>query len=461
MSLRYISIIMKKLITIISFVGMTAYMTSCNQSRPVNEGTTSYQSTTDPELAEFISKIKAVDNHTHVNTINPDDKGSDALPLDVLLPFEIPTRLRPESPDWLAADKALYGFTGSELNEQSMKELMGTMEKVMKEKGEKFPEWALDQTGIEVMLANRIAMGPGLSTPRFRWVSYVDALLFPLSTKTEAAVTPDREKLFPLEDQLLKKYLSDLNVSNKLPATLDEYLKRVVTGTLEAQKNNGCIAVKFEVAYLRSLDFEKVALQSASEVYSHYINGGEPSHEKYKLLQDFLFRYIAREAGRLGMAVHIHSFPAAGNYYVAANSDPLLLEPVFNDPELRNTKFVLIHGGGTFSQHTSAMLWKPNVYADISALTRLWTPDQLAIVLRDWLSQFPEKVLFGTDAASFGPGLGWELGAWIATATGRQALTIALSGMIRSNEVGRSRANEIATMVMRTNAGNLYNLGLK
>src|SRR5206468_12061752 len=99
----------------------------------------------------------------------------------------------------------------------------------------------------------------------------------------------------------------------------------------------------------------------------------------------------AREAGRLGMAIHIHSLTAFGNYYVAAESDPILLEPVINDPALRNTKFVLLHGGGIYSQHTAAMLWKPNVYADISMLTRIWSPDKLASVLRDWLSQFPEK----------------------------------------------------------------------
>ena len=451
---------MKKLVTIISLVCVTVYMSSCNQSRTPNRETASYQSATDKELAEFINKIRAVDNHAHPNTIDPDDKGSDALPLDGLGAIELPARVRPESQTWLAAYKALYGFTGNELNEKAMKDLMDTVENVKKEKGEKFPDWALDQAGIEVMFGNRITMGPGLSAPRFRWVSYDDALLFPLSTKAEAAVTPDREKLFPLEDQLLKKYLSDLNIS-KLPATLDEYMKQVVTATLETQKKGGCMAVKFEAAYLRSLDFEKVALQLAREVYSKNINGGEPSHENYKLLQDFLFRYIAAEAGRLGMAVHIHSFPGAGNYFVAAGCDPLLLEPVFNDPELRNTKFVLIHGGGTFSKHTSAMLWKPNVYADISLLTQLWTPDQLAAVLRDWLSQFPEKILFGTDAVSFGPGLGWEMSAWIASTTGRQALTIALSGMIRSNEISLSRAKEIATMVMRTNAGNLYHLGLR
>jgi len=435
-------------------------MSSCNQTKSANEQTTSFPTLNNTELAEFINKIKAVDNHTHATTIDPTDKGYDALPLEALLPFELPARVRPESPVWLAAAKAVYGFKGNELNEASMKTLADTAANVMKQKGEKFPEWCLDQSGIEVMLANRITMGPGLSAPRFRWVSYVDALLYPLSTKAEAAVTPDRKNLFPLEDQLLKKYLADLHIS-KLPATLDDYLKLVVTGTLEAQKKGGCVAVKFEIAYLRSLDFEKPPLQSAREVYSKNIKGGEPSHEKYKLLQDFLFHYIAGECGRLGMAVHIHSFPAAGNYFVATGSDPLLLEPVFNDQELRNTKFVLIHGGGTFSDHTSAMLWKPNVYADLSALTFLWSPNQLANILVDWLSQFPEKVIFGTDAASFGPGFGWEMTAWIATTTGRQALTIALSEMIGSNEINLSRAKEIATMVLRTNAGNLYNLKLQ
>jgi predicted TIM-barrel fold metal-dependent hydrolase len=447
---------MKIPVTIILFVFMIVYIPSCNQSHSANEETT----TSDTSLAAFINQVKAVDNHAHANTIDADDKGSDALPLDGLGNIELPVRVRPESKIWVDAAKAVYGFNTTELNENTLKNLIDTERNVMKQKAENFPSWALDQAGIEVMFANRITMGAGLSPSRFRWVSYDDALLFPLSAKAEAAVTPDREKLFPLENNLLKKYLADLSIS-KLPATLDEYLKKIVTATLEAQKKDGCMAVKFEAAYLRSLDFEKAAMHSASEVYAHYINGGEPSHEKYKLLQDFIFYYIAREAGRLGMAVHIHSYPGAGNYFIAAGCDPLLLESVFNDPELRNTKFVLIHGGGTFSKHTSAMLWKPNVYADISLLTQLWPPDQLAIVLRDWLSQFPEKILFGTDAVSFGPGLGWEMSAWIASTTGRQALTIALSGMVKSNEITFSRAKEIATMVLRGNANNLYHLGLK
>ena len=446
---------MKKLFSIISFFCIMVYLSSCNQTSSSDSSTNQVNK----ELGEFINNIKAVDNHAHPNTIEANDKGSDALPLDGLDNIELPERLQPQSPDWLAAYKAVYGYKGNELNEKTIQSYADTTANMIKQKGEKFCEWVLDQSNIEVMLGNRIYMGHGISAPRFRWVSYVDAFLFPLSNKAEAT-TPDREKLFPLEDQLLKKYLSDLNLS-KLPATLDEYLKQVVTATLENQRKGGCVALKFEAAYLRSLHFDKVELQTAKEVYAKNINGGIPSHEKYKRLQDYIFYYIAKEAGRLGMAIHIHSFPGAGNYFVANDCDPLLLESTFNDSSLRNTKFVIIHGGGNFYEHTSAMLWKPNVFADISLMTRLWSAHEIATVLRDWLSQYPGKVLFGTDAFAAGPGLGWEVNAWIASNTAIEALTIALSGMVNDNEISLDRAKEIATMVMRTNASNLYNLGLK
>jgi predicted TIM-barrel fold metal-dependent hydrolase len=302
-------------------------------------------------------------------------------------------------------------------------------------------------------------MGPGLAPPRFRWVSYVDALIFPLSNNAEAKATPDRAKLFPLEDRLLKRYLSDLHLT-RMPSTLAAYLETVVTPTLEAQRRGGCVAVKFEAAYLRSLDFAETTTEAAAKIYARYAPGGEPSHEDYKTLQDFLFRFVAREAGRLGMAVHIHSFEGAGNYFVTSGADPLLLEPVFNDPALSKTKFVIIHGGGVFASHSGAMLWKPNVFVDTSILSLAYSPERLAAVLRSWLTQFPEKVLFGSDASPFSPDLGWEVAAQAGTVSARESLALALTQMLQAGEVSRSRAEEIATMVMRTNAARLYNLGL-
>ena len=278
-----------------------------------------------------------------------------------------------------------------------MKELRATMKRVASEQGNHFPEWVLDRIGTEVMVGNRIAMGPGLAPPRFRWASYVDALMLPLSTVAERT-TPDNRVLYPLEERLLRRYLADLHLQ-QVPPTLDQYLRAVVTPTLERQRKEGCIAVKFEAAYLRKLDFDDASADVARRVYARYASGGTPTHAEYKTLQDYLFRQIAREAGRLGMAVHIHSYEGGGGFYRVAGGDPLLLEPAFNDSTLRGTHFVIVHGGGIFANQAGAMLGKPNVYLDMSALTLVHSPSTLAAILRGWLTQWPDRVPFGTDAS--------------------------------------------------------------
>ena len=433
-------------------------MTAC-ASGPPGGSAPRDQSGADPAITAFIERIRAVDNHAHANSVMPGDSDADALPLDGIAPFELPVRLRPDHPDVLAAYKALYKYPHQDLSDTHLRDLRSTMQATAQAQGANFPAWVLDQIGTEVLLANRIAMGAGLAPPRFRWVSYADALMFPLSTKGEAATTPDRQKLFPLEDQLLQRYLADLKIAG-LPATLDAYLNTVVTPTLEAQRKGGCVAVKFEAAYLRALDFDDVPVADASGVYAKYVRGAVPSHVDYKLLQDFLFRHIAREAGRLDLAVHIHAFEGAGNFFRTDGADPLLLEPVFNDAALRKTNFVIVHGGGVFASHAGAMLWKPNVYVDMSLMTLAYSSARLADILIGWLTEFPEKVLFGSDASALGPDLGWELTAWSGTRAGRAALALALTEMMRNGDVDRARAEEIATMVLRTNASKLYKLGL-
>ncbi len=51
----------------------------------------------------------------------------------------------------------------------------------MREQADDYPAWVLDKIGVETMLANRVVMDRSLLVPRFRWVPYVDALMFPLS----------------------------------------------------------------------------------------------------------------------------------------------------------------------------------------------------------------------------------------------------------------------------------------
>ena len=414
----------------------------------------------DPQLSAEIAKIRAIDNHAH--PVRPQLPGTDkdtefdALPVDVMDPFTEPVLMREGDPRVIEAWRRLFGYRHNDLTPDHVHELQDRKKQIFQENGAGYANWVLDQLGIETMLANRVAMGPGLAAPRFLWVPFADALLFPLNNSSLAARNSDRKTFFADEERLLKRYLKECGLSRP-PGQLDDYLAKVVTATLERQKRAGAVAVKFEAAYLRSLDFDEVNRSDARSIY--YGSRDVPIPDAvYKKLQDHIFRYIAAECGRLGLAVHLHCAWGPGAYFHIAGANPLLLESVLNDPKLHNTNFVMLHGGWPFTREIAALLSKPNAYADFSEQTFMNYPRDVAQSIREWLERAPEKVLFATDAYPFSEEVSWEEAGWIAATAGRQALGLALTGMLRDGEITRDRGIEIARMVLRDNARKLYKL---
>lgn len=413
----------------------------------------------DRGIAHQIDSIWAVDNHAHPVLSPPadaTDRQFDALPVDSLEPESVPSAFRPDFPALHDAWKALYGLDAQPpLDAEATKRLNDARTRVKQRQGEHFSDWVLDRAHIGTQVANRVVLGRGVQPPRFRWVPYADALLFPLDNSGLAAATPDRGQFFPLENKVRARYLQESGLT-AIPPTLDAWLTKVVTPTLERQHAGGAIAVKFEVAYLRSLDFTDPPRDQAAKVYARWAHGGVPGPDQYKILQDFLFRYIAAECGRLGMAVHLHAMAGDGSYFSVAGVNPLLLEPLLNDSRLRKTNFVLLHGGWPYERITAALLEKPNVYADISSQDLLLPPHTEAQWLREWLEWEPEKVLFGTDGYPFSDEMGWPESTWIANRNGREALGIALTGMLEDGEITRDQAYALARKVLRSNAETLY-----
>src|SRR5438445_13107832 len=183
------------------------------------------QSGVDRDLLNEIYKIKAIDNHAHplkyvADGEKPDDE-FDALPLDVIEAFPLPVRLSPTNQEFIRAWRDLYGYAYRDMSAMHVAELLKTKQRVMKERGDGFPAWVLDQLNIETMFANRVAMGRGLAAPRFRWVAFDDALIFPLSNEAARRSNRDYKAFYPGEEKLLKRYLADLKIS-ALPAMLNE-----------------------------------------------------------------------------------------------------------------------------------------------------------------------------------------------------------------------------------------------
>jgi len=381
----------------------------------------------DPQLARAIAQIKAIDHHAHpvrpVQAGETRDSDYDALPVETLAPTSDPVRMRTDAPHLTLAQRAVANVKGK-------------------------PEALLDLLGIEAMFANRVSMGPGLPASRFLWVPFDDTLMYPLDN-TMLAANSDRQAFFEDEDQLLKRYYADLGIAPR-PAALEEYMSKVVRPTLERQKQNGAVAIKFEMAYLRAFDIGDPSREEAEAAWRSGKSG--------KALQDFLFRFIAAEAGRLKLPIHLHTGEGGGGFFNIAGSNPYLLEPLLDDPAMRGTTFVMVHGGWPFAREVAGLLQKPNVYADFSAQTLVNPPSEVVRDLHAWLVYEPEKVFFGTDAYPYAKEMGWEESGYLAANSGREALGRALTQMMRDGDVTRERAEEIARLVLRDNVRRVYGL---
>ena len=411
----------------------------------------------DSGLQAELAQISAIDNHAHpekVVSYGEEDRDFDALPADSIQDMALPTPFREGSPYFPEAWHALFAYNFPDAKPEHTGELEEAKRKEKKQHGDQYPSWVLNRANTDSMLANRVAMGRGLPPDRFKWVPFTDMFLFPLNNDMAKGKDPEHRSFFTGEEVLLKKYLGEAQLS-RIPSNFDDYLT-FVSHTLESWKASGAVAIKFELAYLRDLQISNPQRENAERVYSIYAQSSEPTPEEYKVLQDYVFRHIAREAGRLDLPVHIHSSIGAGSYFRDANANPFAMESLFNDPALRKTKFVMLHGSWPYAREAAALILKPNVYVDFSAFMYLTYPLEASRAIRLYLEAAPEKVLYGSDASPLSSHVGWEETAWIGSRTGRLALGVALTGMVDDGEITMERAKQIAHMVMRENARQLY-----
>ena len=413
----------------------------------------------DEALFAYVESIRVVDDQIHPQLATsggaPDTEWHPLYQQETLmesLHAPLPARIRPGTSEAVRAWHELWGYGHSDLSADHAREGIEAKRAAKRTRGEAYPSWVLDQAGIEIALANRAHLGPGIAAPRFRWVAFADSLLFPLGTgKVNPSSVEQRVYL-----EAARRYSP---MSGKgAPGTLPEYLEEVLSPALARMQQEGAVAIKLEGLPLRRPGERAIEEFEARAIYAKYAWGGDPTPHEYEDLRTFLVRYVALEASRLGMAVHLHSGTGLGATLGLRGGQPSDLGWLLDDTQVGWTNFVLVQGGWPFTAEVAALLAKPNVYADISAQSYALSPPLLAAAIRPWLELYPEKILFGSGALPLTNELGWEELAWLAVSNARRALTIALADMIEEKVVSRQRAFDIARMVLHDNAVALYKL---
>lgn len=214
--------------------------------------------------------------------------------------------------------------------------------------------------------------------------------------------------------------------------------------------------MKFEVAYFRPTHFSDPSREQAEALYTKYRDGGTPTWNEYLTLQDFIFRYLVNEGGRLHLPVHIHSAVGIGDYFNLSESNIMNFESVLRDPRYSNTTFVMIHGGFPLDREAIWLAAMRNVYLDSSEGEILMYPSEFKRTLKLWLETFPDKITFGTDSFPYNEVLGAEESYWLGVQSTREALAAALAEMISEGEVTEAKALELAQGFLHDNAVRLY-----
>ena len=402
------------------------------------------------KLRPQIAGIKVFDNHGHPGL--PDDSEVDAMsiPANSSLPF----RLRQQNPEFVAAAHALFGYAYADFSREHVSSLVKEKQRLRESLGAAYFSHILDQVGIETAVANRVSMPSFLQPTRFRWVFFVDAFLFPLNNQELAAKNPDLQLNVPLEEKLLQRYLTQAGLK-QLPGNLTDYLA-FASGVLEANRKAGAVGIKFEIAYFRPLSFSDPGQERAAAIYAKYVRGSRVPEPVYRDLQDFLFRYLLREAGRLQLPVQIHTAVGGGDYFNLSGGKVMNLENILRDPRFENVTFVLLHGGFPYEREAIWLAARKNVYFDSSLMGLFLYPEQLKNALRQWLELYPEKVMYGSDTFPISDVMGAEESYWLATESARSALAAALAEMVSENEIGEAQAVAMAHAYLHDTAAGIY-----
>ena len=305
---------------------------------------------------------------------------------------------------------------------------------------------------VEEVLAHRKALGAEAAR-RMLADKQVAALLVDTGYPPEAMPLPEMRQL--LSCSVYEVFRIEACAEALLSRSLScrEFLKAFRQELWDAVGR--CVALKTIIAYRSGL---AIAKWTAAEVEGAYrqavsrLGAGAAPRLTEKPLLDTLFAEALEVARASSRPLQIHTgFGDPDIDLLQAN--PLLLRPLFEDPQWANLRIVLLHMAYPYSREAAFMaaVW-PQAYVDLSLAPPFLGPGSIPPLI-ELLSLAPaSKLLYGSDLGGlpefFALSADW-MRAWLGEALG----WIAQRGGLSAEEAYR-----IGRQVLSENAVALYGL---
>ena len=239
--------------------------------------------------------------------------------------------------------------------------------------------------------------------------------------------------------------------------TLDDWLEGF-DRELDEAVASGIAGLKCALAYERSIAFSSVPLAEARDAFAAGIaawdHGGRAPDSPMPLprpAQDFVMHHWLRRAGERGLACQFHTGLQEGNGNLLANSDPMLLNPLFL--AYPGVRFDLFHIGWPFTETATAMCKNfANVFMDMC-----WAHIISPVAARRALSGFLDALPFSKISA-FGGDYLFVDGVFGHLLMARENVARVLAEKVREGTFDRNQALAVARAVFHDNPARIFGL---
>jgi len=219
---------------------------------------------------------------------------------------------------------------------------------------------------------------------------------------------------------------------------------------LDAQAGRpGFAFYKSIIAYRTGLAIQPVTCDEAATAWDGHRAYGDP-HEK--VIRDYLLHVTCRKAREHGVPLQLHTGHTS-HHNPWPNVNPILLTPFLNQPDIGQTRIVLVHGGYPFCTEAGYLTSVyPNLWCDLSLMIP-WASVGVSRRIEETLESAPTaKVMYGSDGINI-PEMNW-LGAIV----GRRGLARALASIADAGFLRSADIDEIAADILYRTAESVYDL---